>query len=451
MSTQEMRAVFSNIDAERAVLGSILIDPDAFEQVHFLRERDFFHGKYRTIFRVMRELNEQHIPIDFEILVDRLTNLKGEDASWARVEIFDLLSSTPTAMYVDHYAKIVKRDAGKRHFVQLAEKMARSVFEPEADAQDLVTRAMRALENIASDQEEEKSTDIGSVIKRQIDRISDAIDARESGQPLGLFTGWALDRVMGGFQEGNVVTIAARPGAGKSSFAIALLLRLAQRGFAGAYLSLEMSESEIADKLISNLTGIDSLKFRNGQLNEEDMQEWFRLAPVLSELPISILDSECTTLTDIKRKLRILQREGLRFAIIDYVQLMSAGFSEDTSRGENRVQVISAISRGIKQMAKELGIVVFMVSQLNRAVEMRSDKRPMLSDLRESGSIEQDSDSVIMLYRDDYYNEQSEEPNIAEIIVAKNRHGDTGIRKMYFKREICSFNDVEMTRIALGS
>lgn len=450
MSVSELQVSLSDQDAERAVLGSILIDPDSMEKLSFLLSRYFYGSKNRIVFQAMRELHEKGVPIDFVTLVDKLNEGVAGSEGWAPIVLSDLFSATPTAMYADHYARIVQKKGRLRDSVRLAEKIAKAAFEPEADPEELMARSITAFEKLAVESDADSLSDMRSVMQRQLDRLSLALDAYESGKPLGLFTGWALDKVIGGFQPGNVITIAARPGGGKSSFGVAMLLRLAQRGFAGAFISLEMSEAEIVDKMISNLAGIDSLKLRNGQLDEHDIARWIEIANELSQMPVSVIDSGCVTLADIKRKLKILkQQQNIQFAIIDYVQLMSAGAGDDVGRGENRVQVISAISRGIKQMAKELNLVVFMVSQLNRAVEHRQDKRPMLSDLRESGSLEQDSDSVIMLYRDDYYNEDSTEPNIAEVIVCKNRHGDTGTRKMFFKRENSSFSDVDIVRMSM--
>lgn len=450
MSGFDLTANLVDSTAETHVLGSILIDPDCMEKVGFLVAKDFYHTKNRIIFQAMKDLHDQNIPIDFVTLVDKLSEGEAGKEGWGPVEVADLMSSVPTAMYADHYAKIVQKHGRLRSVVRMGEKIVKTAFEPDADPDNLIARSIAAFERLAGEADADKVSDMNAIMLRQLERLKLAMSAYESGKPLGLFTGWALDKITGGFQDGNVVTIAARPGAGKSSFGIAMLLRLAQRGFGGVYISLEMSEAEIVDKMIANYSQIDSLKLRNGQLDDADMTKWIDAANELYGLPISILDNGCTTLGEIKRKLRVLkQQNDIKFVVIDYVQLMSAGAGDDVGKGENRVQVISAISRGIKQMAKELNLVVFMISQLNRAVEQRQDKRPMLSDLRESGSIEQDSDSVIMLYRDDYYNDDSSEPNIAEVIVCKNRHGDTGTRKMYFRREICSFSDVDVVRIEM--
>lgn len=451
MSDTTLLNTLTNSDAERAVLGSILIDPDSLHKVNWLSPKDFFEGKHRLIFQAMCDLDAKRVPIDFVTLVDSLHERESDAQSWATLEVADLMSSTPTAMYVDHYADIVRKNARLRRLVGTAEKIAKASFESNADPDALIERSIAALERMATDSGSDKVSDMRAIMERQMDRLSRAMDAYEAGTPMGLHTGWYLDNIVGGFQEGNVITIAARPGAGKSSFGIALLLQLAQRGFGGAYVSLEMSEAELVDKMVANLTGINSLQLRNGQLDDREMTRWIDAANTLSQMPMTVIDHNCATLAEIKRQLRTLkQTQNLRFAVIDYIQLMAAGPGDDIGRGENRVQVMSAISRGVKLMAKELDIVIFMVSQLNRGVEARTDKRPLMSDLRESGSIEQDSDVVIMLYRDDYYNEESMEPNVAEVIVAKNRHGDTGMRKMKFMRDVCVFRDYEYQRVALG-
>lgn len=438
-----------NNEAEAALLGALLIDPDAFDAIGPLTKADFGHVKYATIFEAMRLLHDNGAPLDYVTVVDKLAEgVAGRDG-WGPMEVANLISATPTAMYADHYADLVRRHATLRRELALAQKMAKAVFAADADPVDVARRGIRALEQIALGAEVGEPTDMSAVVNRQFAAISEVAAARERGESIGLHTGWSLDRVTGGFQAGNVVTIAGRPGLGKSSWALAVAMRLAESGHPGAFVSVEMSESEVTGKMLANLSGINSQSLRTGDMTMDEFSSLTVASSALMDYPIHIIDRNCSTVTDIKRHLRRIQiDDGLDFAVIDYVQLLNA--TEDVGRGENRVQVMSAISRSLKQMAKELGIVVFMVSQLNRGVEQRENKRPLMSDLRESGGLEQDSDVVILLYRDDYYNPESTAPNLIEVSVAKNRHGDTGMRTMHFARETCRFHDVEIGRVELN-
>ncbi len=446
-----------DVMAEEAVLGSILIDPDAFDSIGSLRADDFSSARNRIIFSAMMELHESDTPVDLTTLCDKLDEKGASADGVGAADLARLLSLTPTAMYADHYAESVRKHGTLRRMIGHVSQVAKDCYEPDANPIEIASRAARVFDGLAGEVEVDDGTDMRTVMERQLARLTVAMDAHSNGKPIGLLSGWALDRVTGGFQAGNVVTVAARPGAGKSSWGLALLLRMALKGIGGIFFSLEMSETEVVNKLVANLTGIDSLKLRNGDVNDDDMTQWMEAAGTLSQIPLHVIDSRCHTLAEIRRRTQSLQQQAMRENLppiqvicVDYLQLMSPGPGDDINSRSNRQEAISAISRGIKKLAKDLGVIVIQISQLNRGVEARTDKRPLLSDLRDSGGIEQDSDCVIMIYRDDYYNEDSEEQGIAEIIVSKNRHGDTGTRKMMFKRETCRFYDIDVTSVPLN-
>jgi replicative DNA helicase len=291
-------------------------------------------------------------------------------------------------------------------------------------------------------------------IRAIMGNVVDRIDflTRNKDTLMGVPTGFTmLDRLLGGMQKSDLIILAARPAMGKTSLAINVAQNAAKRYNARvAIFSLEMSNEQLAQRLLSMETGIDSHRLRLGQLHEEEWPILLEAANVLAGTNIFIDDTPAASVNEIRTKCRRLYAEhGLDMVLIDYMQLMSGQGGSGGGRNENRQQEISYISRSLKALARELNVPVIALSQLSRAVESRSDKRPMLSDLRESGSIEQDADVVLFIYRDDYYNEDSEQQNIADVIVAKHRHGSTGTVSLYFRKELTQFRDLEIQRTEL--
>jgi replicative DNA helicase len=397
----------------------------------------------------MASLNEKHEPLDFVTLTDELERRGQLEEVGGPAYLTDLIASTPTAIYVDHYARIVERTAVLRRLIAAAGKIAELAYDESQDMDEVVDRAEQIIFGISESRIHRDLTPIRAIISDVVERIDFLTRNRDT--LMGVPTGFAyLDRMLGGLQKSDLLILAARPGMGKSSFALSVALNAARRNSARvAIFSLEMSNEQLVQRLLSMETAIDSHRLRMGDVNEEEWPILMEAANMLATASIFIDDTPGATVNDLRTKARRLYAEhGLDLIIIDYMQLMTAS-SGSTGRNENRQQEISYISRSLKGLARELNVPVIALSQLSRAVESRSEKQPMLSDLRESGSIEQDADVVLFIYRDDYYNEDSERQNIAEIIVAKHRHGATGKVDLYFRKELTQFRDLEIQRTEL--
>lgn len=437
----------SNVDAERAVLGSLLIDPDAIVKIApFLNSRDFYRERHKWLYEAMSALNERREPLDFVTLVDELERLEKLDDVGGPAYIAEIISSTPTAMYVDHYAHIVERKAVLRRLIHASEQIAEMAYDEALDADDVVDRAEQLVLGVSESRIHLDLRPIRDLMKDVIDTIG--FHSRNQDKVMGVPTGFGLlDRMLGGLQRSDLIILAARPSMGKSSLALNIAQNAAMHhGQRVAIFSLEMSSEQLVQRLLSTQTGIDSHRLRLGAVDDD--QEWSTLlaaANELSQAEIYIDDTPAASITEIRTKARRLFNESsIDLILIDYMQLMSG--AAGGGRNENRQQEISYISRSLKTLARELNVPVIALSQLSRAVESRADKRPMLSDLRESGSIEQDADVVLFIYRDDYYDENSERQNIADILVAKHRHGATGSVSLYFHKELTQFVDLEIQR-----
>jgi replicative DNA helicase len=445
------KSIPANIEAERAVLASLLIDPDGMIKVSgFLHPEDFFRERHRWIYEAMAALTDRHEPLDFVTMVDELDRQNRLEDVGGPAYIAEIISTTPTAMYVDHYARIVERTAVLRRLISAATHIAELAYDESRDLDDVVDEAEQAIFGVSKSRIHHDLTPIRSLMGDVIENIG--FLARNQDHLMGVPTGFTmLDRVLGGLQKSDLVILAARPSMGKTSLALNIAQNAATRhNQKVAIFSLEMSNEQLLQRLLSMQTGIDSHRLRLGAIDDE--HEWSILITAANELAnthIYIDDTPAATVTEIRTKARRLHAdEGLDLILIDYMQLMS-GQPGGMSRNENRQQEISYISRSLKALARELNVPVIALSQLSRAVESRSDKRPMLSDLRESGSIEQDADVVLFIYRDDYYDENSERQNIADIIVAKHRHGSTGVISLYFRKELTLFRDLEIQRTEL--
>jgi replicative DNA helicase len=445
-----LKSVPANIEAERAVLGALMIDPDAIVKVaNFLRAQDFYRERHGWIYDAMASLNERHEPLDFVTLTDELVRRGQLEEVGGPAYLTDLISSTPTAIYVDHYARIVERTAVLRRLISAAGKIAELAYDESQDMDEVVDRAEQIIFGISESRIHRDLTPIRAIISDVVERIDFLTRNRDT--LMGVPTGFTLlDRILGGLQKSDLLILAARPGMGKSSFALSVALNAARRNNARvAIFSLEMGNEQLVQRLLSMETAIDSHRLRMGDINEEEWPILLEAANMLGTAPIFIDDTPGITVNDLRTKARRLYAEhGLDLLIIDYMQLMT-GSVGSSGRNENRQQEISYISRSLKSLARELNVPVIALSQLSRAVEARSDKRPMLSDLRESGSIEQDADVVLFIYREDYYIEDSDRQNIADVLVAKHRHGSTGNISLYFRKELTQFRDLEIQRTEL--
>jgi replicative DNA helicase len=436
-----------NIEAEQSVLGSLLIDPDAVVRVApFLRPGDFYREAHGIIYAAILELHERREPADFVTLTDELARRNQLEQVGGSVYLTSLLNIVPTAIHVEYYARIVERTATLRRLIDAASRIAQLAYDStEASADEAVDRAEQILFGVAERHLSRQMVPIQEVLRAYYERIKYLYE--HQGEPVGVPTGFSkLDRLLGGMQRSDLLILAARPGMGKTSLALSIAssvaFRFRQR--VGIF-SLEMSNEQIAQRLLASHTGIDSQRLRSGAFTEE---EWPRLGHAitnLGKLAIFMDDTPAISTTELRTKARRLAAEhGVDLIIVDYLQLMQSDRQTD-----NRVQEISYISRALKSLAREINVPVLACSQLSRAVEGRQDKHPQLSDLRDSGSIEQDADIVMFIYRDDVYNKESDTPNIAELIIAKHRNGPTGVVPLYFRSELAQFLEVEMRKEVL--
>ena len=433
----------ANLNAEQAVLGALLIDSAAIDDVSaLLRPSDFYRERHEWIYQAILTIHERNEPIDFVTIVDEIDKSNHLEQIGGSSYITELLSSTPTAMYATHYATIVKRSAMQRRLIAAAGKIAEIAYDSNFDISKSVDKAEQLVLSVGEDRINHDIESINQILPdviTQIDILSNSTD-----QFSGVSTGFnILDKMLGGMQKSDLIIIAARPGMGKSSLGLTIAHNIFKKsGLKTAIFSLEMSSEQVAQRLLSIESGISSHRLRIGQIEPDEWTNLVQAAGVLSEDRIFVDDTPGISVMDIRAKARRLHAsENIDLIMIDYMQLMSGG------NEENRQQEISFISRSLKELAKELNIPVLALSQLNRSVESRTDNKPMLSDLRESGAIEQDADVVIFIYREDYYNEETDRQNIADLIIAKHRHGETGTIQLFFRKELTQFCDVEIKHV----
>jgi replicative DNA helicase len=436
----------ANLEAEESVLGALLIDPDAVIKVaSFLRADDFYREKNGWIYQAILDLHERREPADFVTLVDELERREQLPQIGGTAYITSLISSVPTAVHVEHYSHIVERAATLRRLIGAAGQIAALAYEDSEDVDEVVDRAEQLIFNVSERRIRRDLTPVRQIMHGVVDRL-DYLH-RHQGDLLGVPSGFSkLDKLLGGFQKSDLIILAARPGVGKTSLALNIAVNATKRyGQRVAFFSLEMSSEQLVQRLLSSETGINQQKLRLGEIGDDEWPMLMEAAGVLSETLLFIDDTPAVSALELRTKARRFQAEhGLDMVIVDYLQLMRG----DT-RTENRVQEISYISRSLKSLARELEVPLIALSQLSRAVESRSDHIPQLSDLRESGAIEQDADIVMFIYREDMTKENSERKNIADVIVAKHRNGPTDTIPLYFRRELTKFENLEMVRESL--
>lgn len=430
-----------NIEAEEAVLGSLLIDPEAiFRVAAFLKPEDFYIVKNGWVYDVILTLHERRQPADFVTVCDELENREQLEEAGGAAYISTLINAVPTAIHVEAYARIVERTALRRRLINAASQIAGFAYEEDQNIDEVIDRSEAVLFGISQRRVSRDLVPIKLILTDYYDRIAYLYEHR--GEPLGIPTGFIdLDKLLGGFQRSDLIIIAARPGVGKTSMLLGIALSAARRFKQKvAVFSLEMSNEQLVQRLMSSETGIDSQRLRLGDLQENEWPKFVEAAGRLSDSMIFIDDTPGISALQLRTKARRLHAEyGLDLIMVDYLQLMSGDY-----RSENRVQEISYISRALKGLARELNVPLIAASQLSRAVEQRHDKKPILSDLRESGSIEQDADVVMFIYRDELYNPETELKNIADVIVAKHRHGPTGTVQLFFRKQLAQFVDAEV-------
>ncbi len=428
-----------SLEAEQSVLGSILIDSQCVtDVVGILHAEDFYLEQNRDIYQAIYTMFNYSQTIDPVTVLDKMREL-GCYTDRSRDYILQLMEITPTAANVVRYANIVRDKAMLRGLKQAGTEIVQTVCEQVGTPGEMLESAEKKIYALRKGERGDSLEHIGTVLHKVFDHLAE-LSQSESAIP-GLSTGLRdLDTKINGLNKGNLILIAARPGMGKTSMALNICLNVAKKyNKTVAFFSLEMSREELAMRLLAGESFVDSQKMATGKLSEE---EWTKLAmasAALSQTDIRVDDNAGITVAEMNAKCRRLDNLGL--VIVDYLQLMQG--SGNSRPGDNRVNIVGDISRTLKIMAKELNVPVICLSQLNRAAEGGGDKRPLLSHLRESGSIEQDADSVLMLYRDDYYNPDTEEKNIAECIVAKNRHGEIGTIKLQWLPQYTTFADRE--------
>jgi replicative DNA helicase len=432
-----------NIEAECGVLGSIIIDPDAIVQVSdFLQAEDFYRDAHRMIYEVIIHLYQNGEPADFITICDELERRNQLEDVGGASYITSLINQVPTSGNVEYYGHIVERTSTLRRLIHAAGQIAAIAYE-ESDADVALDKAEQLIFNISQRHSRSDFSSMEEILADYMTRL-EQLNARR-GTIVGVPTGFTdLDRLTGGLQKSDLIILAARPGIGKTSLALSLAHNAAVKyKHSVAIFSLEMSKEQLAQRLLSMDAGIDQQRMRTGWIEEHEWQLIVEASDKLAEASIWIDDTAGISTMEMRSKARRLQTEhGVDLIIVDYLQLMQANVSK---RSENRVQEVSEISRSLKGLARELNIPVMAAAQLSRSVESRQSKVPQLSDLRESGSIEQDSDIVMFIYRDDAYNPESERKNIANVIVAKHRNGPVGEISLYFQPNQTRFRDLEVT------
>ena len=436
-----LRQMPHSVEAEQAVLGSMLIDarcvPEVIDQ---LRSDDFYVRQNREIYDTIYSMFNYSLTIDPVTVLEHMKQNGVYDENTSRGYLLQLMDTTPTAANVVEYIGILKDKTLLRRVAEAAGDLTALIQQGTETGQDILEAAEQRIYAIRQGRAARGLIPISNVLIDVYDRLTE-LAASESAIP-GLSTGLTdLDRAISGLNKSDLILLAARPGMGKTSMALNILLEAGKKsGKNVAFFSLEMSREQLALRLISSECFVDNKKRVTGKLTEEDWEKVAVAADSLNRSRIFIDDDSSVSVADISAKCRRMDNLGL--VIIDYLQLMQSAGGR-TYSGENRQQVVSDISRALKIMAKELDVPVLCLSQLSRANESRSDKRPMLSDLRESGAIEQDADIVMFLYREGYYDKDTPNPNLAECIIAKNRHGETRTVELQWLPEFTTFGNME--------
>lgn len=440
----DLKTLPHSADAERGVLWSILLDKDGMFQVsHMLVGEDFYDPAHSFVYEAMLELFVRNRPIDLITVREVLDDKKRLESIGWNVFLADLTSSVFTSANIFQYAQIVKNKSVLRKLIKSGNEIMLYGYDEAAEITELLEKAEKSLFSVTQVFIQNKLVPIKDILNARYEEFA-AIHADPSlVQANSVSTGYeTFDLKLWGFKRGDLVIVAARPSMGKTALAMNFAQNVWERKKNVAIFSLEMSKEQLTDRMIAASMAVDSWKLQKWKLSEDEFARMGDALERLSQAKIFIDDSPAGAgILELKSKARRLKMEsGLDLIIIDYLQLMSSGNSM------NRVQEVSEISRGLKSLARELDVPVVALSQLSRALEARPDKRPMMSDLRESGSIEQDADIVLMIYRDDYYNEFSETPGMTNVFIRKNRNGPTGQVDLKFEKQHQKFYEIEKTR-----
>ncbi|WP_374724357.1 replicative DNA helicase [Calidifontibacillus erzurumensis] len=438
------RTLPNNLEAEQAVLGAIFFEPASISTAsEILVPEDFYRPAHIKIFQAMLELSEQGKPVDVVTVTSELADQKKLDEVGGIAYLSELADSVPTAANIEYYARIVEEKSILRRLIRTATSIITDSYQSSDDVETILNEAERSILEVAN----RKNTGGFRNIKDVLISVYDNIEAlhNRKGDVTGIPTGFIdLDRMTAGFQRNDLIIVAARPSVGKTAFALNIAQNVATKTEENvAIFSLEMGAEQLVMRMLCAEGNINAQALRTGKMTEEDWKKLTMAIGSLSNAGIYIDDTPGIRINEIRSKCRRLQQErGLGMIVIDYLQLIQGSGRSS----ENRQQEVSEISRSLKALARELGVPVIALSQLSRSVEQRQDKRPMMSDIRESGSIEQDADIVAFLYRDDYYNKETENKNIIEIIIAKQRNGPVGTVELAFIKEFNKFVNLERHR-----
>ena len=435
------RVMPQNVNAEQSVLGAALLDKEAVPVIlEILKAEDFYREDHKAVFECILDLFNRGKDIDI-VTITNLLKQKGTFDEYGGIDYLEsLLNSVPTTANIRSYAKIVEEKAILRKLIRASNEASDMGYEAAHDVEYILDQAEKGIFNILQKKSGQGFYHIEEVLQTAIEGIEELF--QNEGVVSGIPTGFTLlDYKTAGLHNADLIFVAGRPGMGKTTLAVNIAQSIAiNQKKAVAIFSLEMAKEQLVNRMLCSEAMIENDKIKTGQLADEDWGKLMEASGALSEAPIYIDDTPGVTMTEIRSKCRRLKMEkDIQLVVIDYIQLI-----QGAGKTENRQQEVSEISRSLKILAKELNVPVICAAQLSRAAESRSDKRPMLSDLRESGSIEQDADIVMFIYRDDYYNEESEKPNIAEIILAKHRNGSTGKIELLYMGPYTKFVNIDM-------
>lgn len=433
--------------AEKSLLGAVIINNDVLPEVlTIVQPRDFYESRHQLIFQAILDLYDQHKPVDLLTLTNELKSKKSLNEVGKASYLAELSNFVPVASHAKAYAEIVERASTRRRLISAGTQIAEKAYADDADTDNLIGDAERELFEVSDKIVKSDYVAIDDLLANAFDRIDEL--HRNKGALRGLKTGFRdLDKKTAGLQKGDLVIIGARPAMGKTTFAQNLTYNIATINKKGVlFFSMEMAANEIVDRMISDVSGVDNWKMRTGNLTDEEFQRIGDAMDEMDGLPIYIDDTSSMTIVELRNKARrAMHDHDIGVVVVDYLQLIQGS---DRYKG-NRVQEVTEISRGLKILARELEIPVVALAQLSRNVTGRDDPRPVLSDLRESGSIEQDADLVMFLHRPDYYKQNDdnyEETHITELIIAKHRHGAVGKIELYFHPELLRFMSLDTTR-----
>ena len=428
-----------HMEAEQSVLGAILLDNDVLNRVvEYISADDFYHPAHKIIYDGIIDLWQKNEPIDLVTISQKIKEKNQWEQSGGAAYLSSLVEGVPTTANASSYAKIVHEKSILRKLINGANQIIADGFDTEGDIDHYLDKAEQIVFEVANDRIRQNFAAIGDIVKDSFKTIEKLYDRKEL--ITGVSTGYKdLDRLTSGFQPSDLIILAGRPSMGKTALALNMVDTAAvEKGVVCAVFSLEMSKEQLVQRMLCSRAEVDAQRLRGGFLSEHDWPKLTQAAGVLSEAPIFIDDTAALSVLDIRAKARRLQKErGLGLVVVDYMQLMRG-----TRRSESREREISEISRSLKALAKEMRVPVLALSQLNRGVEARQDKRPQLSDLRESGSIEQDADVVTFIYRDEVYNTESPDKGKAEVIIGKQRNGPIGRVMLTFRNQFTRFDDL---------